>query len=85
MPPLVSITPIQELSNIDNGYTSKNEKKIFMIDKEKLQDSNSTLKLQRNKPFNTSKNTLEKCMLQSIVSNDCDSNISNIDNFDYDE
>lgn len=85
MPPIVSITPIQELSNIDNGYSSKTEKKIFMLEKEKIMDNNPTLKLQRNKPFNTSKNTLEKCMLQSTASYDSESNMSNVDQYDYDE
>jgi len=80
MPPLISITPIQELTGIDNGYSSKNEKKVFMIEKEKIGDSN--LKLQRSKPFNNSKNTLEKCMLQSNQSYESESNISIHENDD---
>ena len=78
MPPLISITPVQELTSVDHGYSSKNEKKVFMIEKEKINDSN--LKLQRSKPFNTSKNTLEKCMLQSRQSIDSESMMSNNDN-----
>ena len=78
MPPLVSITPVQELTSVDHGYSSKNEKKVFMIEKDKINDSN--LKLQRSKPFNTSKNTLEKCMLQSRQSIDSESMMSNNDN-----
>ena len=65
MPPMVSVTPIQEITNIDNGYSSKSEKKIYMIDKDKLSNEKLPLKLKRSKPFNVSKNTLEKCMLNS--------------------
>ena len=37
--PLVSITPVQELTSVDHGYSSKNEKKVFMIEKDKINDS----------------------------------------------
>lgn len=72
MPPMVSITPIQEIGPTNNGFSSKTDKKVFMIDKEKVKDN--SLKLVRKKPFNSSKNTLEKCMLMSNnISQDSDS------------
>ena len=40
-------------------------------DKEKVKDSK--LKLLRKNPFNSSKNTLEKCMLMSNMSHDSES------------
>ena len=71
IPPMISIIPVQELTNIDNGYSSVSDKKYF-IEKDKLNDKSSNLRLKRNKPFNSSKNTLEKCMLLSNVSNGSD-------------
>ncbi len=71
VPPMVSIIPVQELTNVDNGYSSVSDKKYF-IEKDKLNDKSSNLRLKRNKPFNSSKNTLEKCMLLSNVSNGSD-------------
>ena len=68
---MVSIIPVQELTNADNGYSSVTDKKYF-IEKDKLNDKSSNLRLKRNKPFNSSKNTLEKCMLLSNVSNGSD-------------
>lgn len=64
IPPMVSIIPVQELTAIDKGYTSVHDKKIF-IDKEKINENTTALRLQRSKPFNSNKNTLEKCMLMS--------------------
>tara|TARA_B100001093_G_scaffold400819_1_gene388358 strand:+ start:243 stop:1661 length:1419 start_codon:yes stop_codon:yes gene_type:complete len=66
MPPMISIIPVQELSSINIGYSSKLEKKKYQImNKENNDDTNSNqkLRLKRNKPFNFTKNTLEKCML----------------------
>lgn len=72
MPPMISITPIQEITSLSSGFSSKNDKKMFIIDKDKVKDNN--LKLVRKKPFNSSKNTLEKCMLMSNnISQDSDS------------
>ncbi len=64
MPPMTSIIPIQEISTIDKGYSSKNEKKMVLIEKDKLSTTfdNSTLKLKRDKPISNN-NTLDKCML----------------------
>lgn len=63
IPPLISIIPLQELTGIDNGYSSANEKKYFVnIDKDMINDDNS-LRLKRSHPFNSNKNTLDKCML----------------------
>lgn len=58
MPPMISIIPTQEISEIDSGYSSTN--KIYLIEKEKI--DNNELKLKRSKPFNSQKNTLQKCM-----------------------
>ena len=62
IPPLISIIPIQELTSIDNGYSSTNDKKYIIIEKDNIND-NSSLRLKRTKPFNSNKNTLDKCML----------------------
>jgi hypothetical protein len=64
IPPLVSIIPLQELTSIDTGFSSNNDKKYYMLDKEKIEEENA-LRLKRAKPFNSNKNTLEKCMLRS--------------------
>ena len=83
IPPMISIIPVQELTSIDKGYSSVYDKKFF-IDKDKLNDNSSALRLKRSKPFNSNKNTLEKCMLMSnnvsvtsdkLSNNDFDSNI----------
>ncbi len=64
MPPMTSIIPVQEISTLDKGYTSKNEKKLILIEKDKLSmDGQPTqLRLRRDKPVNNI-NTLDKCML----------------------
>jgi hypothetical protein len=64
MPPMTSIIPIQEISSIDKGYSSKNEKKMVLIEKDKISTTfdNSNLKLKRDKPISNN-NTLDKCML----------------------
>ena len=72
MPPMISIIPVQEISDIENGYSSKNDtnSKIYMINKDKI-NSSSELKLKRKTPYNKNKNTLEKCMkLSTSNSND---------------
>ena len=77
IPPLISIIPIQELTGIDNGYSSVNDKKYFVnIDKELINDDNS-LRLKRTRPFNSDKNTLDKCMLgpNTVSSNTASYNI----------
>ena len=57
---------------------------LLSLDKDKLNDNSSTLRLKRSKPFNSNKNTLEKCMLMSnnvsvtsdkLSNTDFDSNI----------
>ena len=47
-----------------------------MLDKDRITEENS-LRLKRAKPFNSNKNTLEKCMLKS------NNSISNIDQNSY--
>ena len=59
MPPMISIIPVQEVSDINDGYTS-NDNKIYLIEKEKIDDGE--LKLKRNTPYNNKNNTLQKCM-----------------------
>ena len=60
IPPMISIIPQQEFNFIDNGYSSKINKKYVALQKDKI--SNSELRLKRSKPFIPAKNTLEKCM-----------------------
>ena len=62
IPPLISIIPIQELTSIDNGYSSSNDKKYIVIEKDNIKED-ASLRLKRSKPFNSNKNTLDKCML----------------------
>jgi hypothetical protein len=66
MPPMVSIIPVQELSAIDRGFTSKQDKLLKdntdTISLDTISQQNSGLRLKRSKPFVASKNTLEKCM-----------------------
>ena len=81
MPPMISIIPVQEISEIENGYSSKGDNnKIYMINKDKISDS-SELKLKRKTPYNKNSNTLEKCMKistnNSSNSYDSRSNYSN--------
>jgi hypothetical protein len=64
MPPMTSVIPIQEISNIDKGYSSKNEKKYVMLEKDKSSVDNSTLRLKRTKPL-TNNNTLDKMFPQN--------------------
>jgi hypothetical protein len=76
MPPMVSIIPVQELSSIDKGFTSKQDKNIMnsrdndITSIDSLNQPNTTLRLKRNKPFVATKNTLEKCMNLKIVKDD---------------
>ena len=59
MPPMISVIPIQEISDIDKGFSS-NENKVYLLEREKVNDSE--LRLKRSTPFNLSNNTLQKCM-----------------------
>ena len=63
MPPMISIIPMQEISEIENGYSSKGDtgSKVYMINRDKIND-NTELKLKRKTPYNSSHYTLEKCM-----------------------
>lgn len=68
MPPMTSVIPVQEISSLDKGFSSKNEKRGSSgIDK-----VDNSLKLKRTKPINNS-NTLDKCML--LVGEDTVSNM----------
>jgi hypothetical protein len=65
MPPMVSIIPVQELSSIDRGFISKQDKSLKDSDTISLDtqsQQNTGLRLKRSKPFVATKNTLEKCM-----------------------
>lgn len=57
MPPMTSVIPVQEISSLDKGFSSKNEKRSNTSDR-----VDTSLKLKRSKPINNS-NTLDKCML----------------------
>ena len=59
MPPMISVIPIQEISDIDKGFSSS-ENKVYLLEREKVNDSE--LRLKRSTPFNLSNNTLQKCM-----------------------
>ena len=59
MPPMISVIPIQEISDIDKGFSS-NESKVYLLEREKVNDNE--LRLKRSTPFNLSSNTLQKCM-----------------------
>lgn len=59
MPPMISVIPIQEIGEIDKGFSS-NVNKVYLIDRDKLNDSE--LRLKRTTPYNLSNNTLQKCM-----------------------
>ena len=61
VPPMVSIIPQQEYNFLDNGFSSKINKKYIPIEKNKIVTSEE-LRLKRSKPFQATKNTLEKCM-----------------------
>lgn len=65
MPPMISILPVQQLVEVDKGFTSKQDKKNYVIDKTSSND-NSGLVLKRSKPFKQTENTLEKCMNLSM-------------------
>ena len=73
IPPMISIIPIQEYNTIDDGFSSVNEKKYFMVDKDKL-SMNSTLRLKRSKPFYSNKGVKDSCITlvddEVIVSED---------------
>jgi|LakMenEpi03Aug12_release.lakeMendotaPanAssembly.Ray.scaffolds.fasta_scaffold29091_4 hypothetical protein len=71
MPPMVSIIPVQELSAIDRGFSSKhdanikninNQKDMDIVSNDSMNQQTSGLRLKRSKPFVATKNTLEKCM-----------------------
>tara|TARA_Y100000991_G_scaffold179527_1_gene142017 strand:+ start:2072 stop:3520 length:1449 start_codon:yes stop_codon:yes gene_type:complete len=66
MPPITSIIPLQEISDIDDGFSS-NDSKVYMLDKNKILDNE--LKLKRKTPFNVKNNTLQKCMNLSMNNN----------------
>ena len=60
MPPVTSIIPQIEESNLENN---SNQKESFIpIDKERIKKANEELRLKRNKPITESTNTLENCM-----------------------
>lgn len=61
MPPMISILPVSQLVEIDRGFTSKQDKKNYVIDKTSSHE-NSGLVLKRSKPFKYTENTLDKCM-----------------------
>jgi hypothetical protein len=92
MPPMVSIIPVQELSSIDKGFTSKpNDKKDIrdsdLISIDSINQSTNGLRLKRNKPFVATKNTLEKCMNLKILKDENESDMLDDDltNNDYNE
>jgi hypothetical protein len=73
MPPMISIIPVQELSSIDKGFTSKQDTRELTPSLDTFDDTISTssssnqanssgLRLKRSKPFVACKNTLNKCM-----------------------
>jgi len=64
LPPMVSIIPVQELGNLDKGYSSKNEKKHLLTGD---LEPDTGLKLKRSKPFQYTEHTLEKVMGNIIV------------------
>jgi hypothetical protein len=76
MPPMVSIIPVQELSTIDKGFTSKQDKNMIshkdidITSIDSMGQSNSGLRLKRSKPFIATKNTLDKCMNLKVVKDD---------------
>lgn len=59
IPPLKSIVPSIEYNDLDNGYSSVLDDKIFITEKNKSK-SNTRLKLKRKTPY--TKNTLAACM-----------------------
>jgi len=67
LPPIISIIPVQELGNLDKGYSSKNEKKHLMNSTET--DAEIGLRLKRSKPFQYTEHTLEKVMGNIVISN----------------
>ena len=77
MPPMISIIPVQELSSIDKGFTSKQDTRELAPSNDMFDDtmsmsstttngtgssSSGGLRLKRSKPFVACKNTLNKCM-----------------------
>jgi hypothetical protein len=77
MPPMISIIPVQELSSIDKGFTSKQDTRELTPSLDTFDDTLSTssssnqtnsggLRLKRSKPFVACKNTLNKCMQITI-------------------
>jgi hypothetical protein len=65
MPPMISILPVSQLVEVDKGFTSKQDKKNYVIDKSSSQDNNG-LVLKRSRPFKYTENTLDKCMNLSV-------------------
>ena len=61
-PPMISIIPQQELTFLDNDYTSQFNKQNIV-----LKNDNGFI-LKRSKPFLSSSNPLEKCMNLSLKS-----------------
>lgn len=68
-PPMISIIPVQELSSIDRGFSSKQEARDVFGNNDQAEDTTSigsnntsTLRLKRSKPFVACTNTLNKCM-----------------------
>ena len=60
MPPVTSIIPQIEESNLENN--SHQKESFIPIDKERIKKANEELRLKRNKPITESINTLENCM-----------------------
>ncbi len=73
--PLQSITPVQELKDINKGFSSKIDKKVFLIEKDKV---DMGLRLKRKTPYNKSKNTLERCMNLSTTKSMSSESISSV-------
>ena len=61
MPPIISVIPQIEESNLEN-MTVGNKENFIPIDKERIKKANDDLRLKRNKPITESINTLENCM-----------------------
>ena len=60
MPPLLSIIPQVEESNLESNENSN--KNFIPIDKDRIQKANDDLRLKRNRPVTETVNTLENCM-----------------------
>lgn len=62
VPPIISIIPQQEYNFLNSSFNSKLNKKYVALEKNKISTSEAELRLKRSKPFQVTKNTLEKCM-----------------------